>query len=189
MSPGSIERPKAKKNSAANASRRGSTSRWMRRAAAVPASTRPAMNAPIASDTPSSSRDPGHQQREADEQDDEELVVLRGDDGAHHPGAVPGDQPEHDQEGERPDEEHDALADAVGLPEDGRQAARYSARNRSSSTMIPRISRVSGLPRRRSSTRSFVTMALDEMPVAPAMTSASLLPTPTRSRRPARRPG
>ena len=54
MSPGSIDRPKAKKNSAANASRRGSTSRWMRRAAAVPASTRPAMKAPIASDTPSS---------------------------------------------------------------------------------------------------------------------------------------
>ena len=46
--------------------------------------------------------------------------------------------------------------------------------------MIPRISRVSGLPRRRSSTSSFVTMALDEMPVAPAMTSASLVPQPER---------
>ena len=45
--------------------------------------------------------------------------------------------------------------------------------------MMPRISLVSGLARRRSSTSSFVTMALDEMPVAPAMTKASFVPQPS----------
>ena len=57
-SPGSMVRPKAKKNAAANASRRGSTSRSIRCATALSARTRPAMNAPIASDTPSSSAMP-----------------------------------------------------------------------------------------------------------------------------------
>ena len=43
---------------------------------------------------------------------------------------------------------------------------------------MPRISRVSGLASRRSSTSSLVTMADDEMPVAPAMISASFAPQP-----------
>ena len=44
----------------------------------------------------------------------------------------------------------------------------------SSTTMMPRISRLSGLASRRSSMSSLVTIADDEMPTAPAMTSASL---------------
>ena len=45
--------------------------------------------------------------------------------------------------------------------------------------MMPRMSLVSGLPSRLSSTSSLVTMALDEMPVAPATRKASLLPQPS----------
>jgi hypothetical protein len=48
----------------------------------------------------------------------------------------------------------------------------------SSTTMMPRISRLSALARRRSSTRSLVTMAEEEIPTAPAMTRASLVPQP-----------
>src|SRR5215204_2662802 len=46
----------------------------------------------------------------------------------------------------------------------------------SSTTMMPRISRLSGLASRRSSTRSLVTIADDEMPTAPATTRASPVP-------------
>ncbi len=57
-SPGSTVNPKVKKNSAANVSRRGSTSLRTRDATVVSATTSPAMNAPIASDTCSSSAMP-----------------------------------------------------------------------------------------------------------------------------------
>src|SRR4029453_9201743 len=49
----------------------------------------------------------------------------------------------------------------------------------SSTTMIPRIRRLSGLARRRSSTSSLVAIADDEMPTAPAMTNASRVPHPS----------
>ena len=56
----------------------------------------------------------------------------------------------------------------------------------SSTTMIPRIIRLSGLASRRSSVSSFVTMADDEMPTAPAITNASAVPQPRD--RPNRKP-
>ena len=57
-SPGSTVSPKVKKNSAANVSRNGNTSLRTRGATDVSASTSPAMNAPIASDTCTSSAIP-----------------------------------------------------------------------------------------------------------------------------------
>ena len=56
---GSIVSPNAKKNTAANASRNGRTSRSIRCATVVSARTRPTMNAPIASETPTFSATPG----------------------------------------------------------------------------------------------------------------------------------
>ncbi len=49
----------------------------------------------------------------------------------------------------------------------------------SSTTMMPRIGRVSGLPMRPRSTRIFVTIADEEMPRTPARTSASDVPQPS----------
>ena len=49
----------------------------------------------------------------------------------------------------------------------------------SSTTMMPRIRRLSGFANRRSSMSSFVTIAEDEMPTAPAITSASGVPHPS----------
>jgi hypothetical protein len=70
-------------------------------------------------------------------------------------------------------------ADSPELPDRiGCRTARYRARNTSSTTMMPRIRRVSELARRRSSINSLVAMADDEIPTMPAMTSASRLPHP-----------
>lgn len=57
-SPGSMERPNAKKKIAPNASRRGCTSLRMRSPEVVEPSMRPTMNAPIASATPNHSETP-----------------------------------------------------------------------------------------------------------------------------------
>ena len=69
-----------------------------------------------------------------------------------------------------------AVADSSST---GWSAARYTARNRSSTTTMPRIRRVSRLVRRRISTRILVTIADDEMPTRPASTSASRVPQPS----------
>ena len=50
--------------------------------------------------------------------------------------------------------------------------------------MMPRITGVSRLARRRNSMRSFVTIALDEVAVIPAMIRASLVPHPTHMPKP-----
>ena len=117
MSPGSIDSPKAKKKMAAKASRSGRTSRSMRLAAAVPASTRPAMKAPIASETPSWAANPATRKREPDEQHDQQLVVTGRDHLAHDLRAVAGEQAEGDEEGEGPHEQQHGLAGAVRLAE------------------------------------------------------------------------
>jgi hypothetical protein len=51
----------------------------------------------------------------------------------------------------------------------------------SSMTVTPRIIGVSSFARRRSSMRSFVTMALDDVAVIPAMIRASRVPHPSEN--------
>ncbi len=53
--------------------------------------------------------------------------------------------------------------------------------NTSSTTVMPRITGVSRLVRRRSSISSLVTIALELVAVIPAMISASRVPQPTQS--------
>ncbi len=51
--------------------------------------------------------------------------------------------------------------------------------NTSSTTMIPRIIPVSGLETRRRSRISLVTIAVDEVPIMPAITKISRVPQPS----------
>jgi hypothetical protein len=79
------------------------------------------MNAPIASDTPSSNANAGDQEREPDAEDHEQLVVASVDDPADPRAAVARREPEHHEEPGRADEQQDRLARGVGPTEHGRE--------------------------------------------------------------------
>ncbi len=178
-SPGSTVRPKVKKNNAANVSRSGNTSLRTRGATVVSASTSPAMNAPMASDTCTSSAIPAistaRPTKHTVSSSSCSAPITRPTTDApyramsatitRNPNALANEKMASP-----------TLADSSST---GCRAARYTARNRSSTTTMPRIRRVSRLVSRCISTRILVTIADDEMPTAPASTSASGVPHPS----------
>ena len=77
------------------------------------------MNAPMASDTPSSSATPGDQDGQADEAHGEQLVVGRVDEPPDEPRAPAGHGAEDDRKAKATANWSGRLAGAVGVAEDG----------------------------------------------------------------------
>ena len=103
---------------------------------------------------------------EPDEAHGEELVLFGADDAARRTATRRSARSARRSPGSRSALANEstastALADSSST---GWSAARYTARNRSSTTTMPRIRRVSRLVRRCISTRILVTIADDEMP-------------------------
>ena len=93
--------------------------------------------------------------------------------------AAAGHRGQHEQERERLQEGRRGVGDAVGSPSTGLQRGEVEGEEDVLDHDDAEDEAASrGWSSRRSSTSSLVTMADDEMPIAPAMTSASLVPQP-----------
>ena len=79
------------------------------------------MNAPMASETPSSSAVPATSSDEPDEADREQFVVVGVDQSPDERRALSGDDREHEEEPERLRDRDDRVADAFGVADDGLQ--------------------------------------------------------------------
>ena len=180
--------PKLRKKNAAKTSRSGIAMCSILLRYFVAPSTSPMRNAPIASVTPRTSPIPGEQHGEPEEQDGEQLVVLRAEQPRHEPAAPPGEGEHHHQEGERDRELGDDRPE-VGLAaqhhRDDRQVDRdedvlhdgHAEDHRRLGVRQP-----AQLDQQLGDDRG------EEVAVIPAMISASRVPQPTQKPKPARRP-
>jgi hypothetical protein len=143
----------------------------------------PIMNAPMASETPSSSATPAVRTASPTKHHDDDLLVLGVDEAADPAGPVPSHQREREEETERRRDVDDCRRRSLGVAEHRLQQREVQGEEHVLDDDDAEDDALSRLPSRRRSTSSLVTIADDEMPTTPATTRASRIPHPNESPR------